>query len=614
MAILQSCFQEPAIRQQTLLLWQLLLTRIMVFDDAKSLFAQTTASFVQAYSELSDSEKESVHEILKYVLIDKKAELGTEVHSIANMDGIPELERFQAQLLSQRQQQTFTSQLTGFLARLDTINEIVLVQTLQELATFLQQQAAHIHKLASGNLFDSILGQTVHELLSVAIRNAEAKTAARPLALRCLGILGALDPDRLTFPAEEGSFPLVHDLRDEAECMAFAQYTTEKVLVKVLRSTTDPHQQSALFLAIQGMAAVCGFDTRTRANGHFQPGVEALVRQRWNAVPKAVQDTIEPIISAQIDLQRQSVETNVYPLYTTKPSYRQWLQAWTSDLITQLVQGHAGMVYPAGKHLGPKALFEPLSACVRGSRDASVAYYLLPYLIFYAVGVGNTTLTTQIRQELEVVLQDRIAPRSDMLMTEESRSLCAQVRYYAFGTGMLLTQGVQAIFELMDSLNTWVRLRHVHIARKYRKRDPHRNIEATTALVPVRRIEKMLQALPQNAVADAAFNSKSYARALLNYEKILSDQKQTADIAVLQPYYERLHNIYAELNEPDGMEGVSTSIISPSIQHQIREHEMTGRWTSAQSCWEVQLQLHPEDPDSHLGLLRCLRNLGHYGA
>ena len=172
---------------------------------------------------------------------------------------------------------------------------------------------------------------------------------------------------------------------------------------------------------------------------------------------------------------------------------------------------------------------------------------------------------------------------------------------------------IQAIFELMDNLNTWVRSRHVYITRKYRKRDMLRNPEAVTALTSTRRIEQMLQALPRNAVAHAAFNSKSYARALLNYEKIVFDQKQTADLTSLQSYYERLHEIYAELNEPDGMEGISTSIISPSIQHQIREHEMTGRWTSAQSCWEVQLQLQPEDPNSHLGLLRCLRHLGHYG-
>ena len=81
----------------------------------------------------------------------------------------------------------------------------------------------------------------------------------------------------------------------------------------------------------------------------------------------------------------------------------------------------------------------------------------------------------------------------------------------------------------------------------------------------------------------------------------------------LQPQYERLHEIYAQLDEPDGMEGLSSLINLPSLELQIREHESTGRWTSAQSCWEVKIQKAPEDLSLHIGLLRCLRNLGHYG-
>ncbi|THH12376.1 hypothetical protein EW145_g35 [Phellinidium pouzarii] len=80
----------------------------------------------------------------------------------------------------------------------------------------------------------------------------------------------------------------------------------------------------------------------------------------------------------------------------------------------------------------------------------------------------------------------------------------------------------------------------------------------------------------------------------------------------LQVYYDRLHEIYSHLDEPDGMEGISAFITLPSIEHQIRQHESTGKWTSAQSCWEVRLQQSPDKLDYHLGLLRCLRNLGHY--
>lgn len=164
----------------------------------------------------------------------------------------------------------------------------------------------------------------------------------------------------------------------------------------------------------------------------------------------------------------------------------------------------------------------------------------------------------------------------------------------------------------MDKLNTWVTARRALVSKRYRRRD--KNGETERSLQAVKRVETMFKGLPQDAVAEAAFNSKSYARALLNYEKLLYGMGEVRDTPRWQQCYERMHHIYAELNEPDGMEGVSTSIISPSIQHQIREHEMTGRWTSAQSCWEVQLQLRPDDLDSHLGLLRCLRNLGHYGA
>jgi serine/threonine-protein kinase ATR len=115
-------------------------------------------------------------------------------------------------------------------------------------------------------------------------------------------------------------------------------------------------------------------------------------------------------------------------------------------------------------------------------------------------------------------------------------------------------------------------------------------------------------------MAKAALECKAYARALMNYEKhILALQEQSVPLESLTVYYGQLHQIYSNLDEPDGMEGVSTLILSPSLEHQIRQHESSGKWTSAQSCWEVRIQESPENVDFHLGLLRCLRNLGHHG-
>ena len=127
-------------------------------------------------------------------------------------------------------------------------------------------------------------------------------------------------------------------------------------------------------------------------------------------------------------------------------------------------------------------------------------------------------------------------------------------------------------------------------------------------------VEGILQDIPQILVAQAALTCKAYARSLLNFESRIVAQRSQKTDNDLQEYYEKLHECYADLDEPDGMEGISTKIVAPSVWHQIREHESTGRWTSAQSCWEVKLQQTPEDPACHIGLLRCLRNLGHYGS
>jgi serine/threonine-protein kinase ATR len=127
----------------------------------------------------------------------------------------------------------------------------------------------------------------------------------------------------------------------------------------------------------------------------------------------------------------------------------------------------------------------------------------------------------------------------------------------------------------------------------------------------------MLSSINHDLMAKAALQCKAYARSLMNFERqivALRERETPASAKDLTPYYERLHEIYAHLDEPDGMEGISMLILSPSLEHQIRQHESTGQWTSAQSCWEVRLQQSPDNLDFHLGLLRCLRNLGHYGS
>lgn len=171
----------------------------------------------------------------------------------------------------------------------------------------------------------------------------------------------------------------------------------------------------------------------------------------------------------------------------------------------------------------------------------------------------------------------------------------------------------------MDHFNKWLCFARREIAIRRQEAGPtsstRRSRQPQTTLdLQVLRVDSILASIDQNLLAGAAFECNSYARSLMNYEKhIMMMQSAGYSSTKLQDCYERLHEIYAHLDEPDGMEGVSSSIMIPSLEHHIRQHESTGRWTSAQSCWEIRLQQSPDNLDYHVGLLRCLRNLGHYG-
>lgn len=174
---------------------------------------------------------------------------------------------------------------------------------------------------------------------------------------------------------------------------------------------------------------------------------------------------------------------------------------------------------------------------------------------------------------------------------------------------------------MLDHFSRWVQHQKTVIMRDFRGgrvdkiNDPERRAEYQYLAEQIPKVESLLNAIDAELQAEAALITQAYARSLRGFETRMAAlrRSQRRTDADLQPYYEYLHRIYADLDEPDGMEGVSAFIVSPSMDHQIREHESVGRWTSAQSCWEVKLQDNADNLELHLGLLRCLRSLGHYG-
>ncbi len=112
----------------------------------------------------------------------------------------------------------------------------------------------------------------------------------------------------------------------------------------------------------------------------------------------------------------------------------------------------------------------------------------------------------------------------------------------------------QTLFTIMDHIGVWMRRKRQDLARTSRRPRIAQGGEDVLAGV-----ESIMRRISQELLAQASMQCKAYSRALLNFElrvrTMRNDGKTDHD---MQTYYENMHRIYAHLDEPDGMEGIST--------------------------------------------------------
>ncbi|RQM07136.1 hypothetical protein DH86_00003467, partial [Scytalidium sp. 3C] len=75
---------------------------------------------------------------------------------------------------------------------------------------------------------------------------------------------------------------------------------------------------------------------------------------------------------------------------------------------------------------------------------------------------------------------------------------------------------------------------------------------------------------------------------------------------------ERLQEIYTQIDEPDGIEGISAHLPVLNIEQQILGHRKAGRWSAAQSWYEIKLAENPKDYEAQSSLLTCLKESGQH--
>ncbi|KAJ7506601.1 hypothetical protein B0H11DRAFT_1706690 [Mycena galericulata] len=581
MATFQTMIGIPELSEVTLQSWHIFLSTPTPQDIGPHV-GPTSAAFVSSWSTFSAAGRELARKSLEYIIVDIGPKLGSYLDEVIDLTPVPELDAARNRLKDLRATWSPKEELQKILDRAWSDNLTVAVQTLAELKNLmLKKRKDFVNGLASGDIFDPLVGQILAALFAAACREGDGTDTLRLLAFECIGALGALDPDRFEISTNGSTMIMLSNFTNEDDSMAFALHLIQDLLVGAFRSTSDIRYQSQLAFCIQELFKFCKFTPALVATGN-NSAVPIKVRNRWNSLHKHVVETAAPLLEGRFAVPSYTAPQNLtHPIYPCHSTYREWIQWWSVHLITRAS--------------GPTAqiIFGVFRQAVR-NKDVVVAHHLLPHLVLNILISGDENDAENIRKELLVVLEDQVDP--DSRSSEDKKLLSAQV-----------------VFTLLDHLNKWLRI--VRQENSTRKHDNKRSRSTNTNQVQeqILRVDSILSSINQNLMAKAALKCKSYARSLMNFERqIVTLQLQSPHNKDLPEYYERLHEIYSHIDQPDGMEGVSTLILSPSLEHQIRQHESTGRWTSAQSCWEVRLQQSPDNLDFHLGLLRCLRNLGHY--
>ena len=137
------------------------------------------------------------------------------------------------------------------------------------------------------------------------------------------------------------------------------------------------------------------------------------------------------------------------------------------------------------------------------------------------------------------------------------------------------------------------------------------------AAAQIHSVEGLLDMIPAEVISRRAVECRSYARALFHWEQYIRQQRDIANAARerpdLEPLYERLQDIYTQIDEPDGIEGISANLQVLNIDQQIIEHRKAGRWTAVQSWYELKLSERPDDVNVQFDLLTSLKESGQHG-
>lgn len=539
-------------------------------EDVEALIETTFFIIGHYWASFDETTRKKSETLLTFLLGKHSTALKNTANKLPSLRHIAELGEFNKTLDDCRKPLDNRAAFALFSERLCHENSGVVQLALSELSIYLRQNQGYLQASAISEQPDSVVTSLSRSLLDCSSKYSGVQSDVARLCAECIGLVGCLDSNRLETVREQRHFVVLHNFDDAGETTDFALFILHEVLVKSFLSTADTSLQGYLSYAMQELLERCDFKTAVAMQG--REGQE--IYRKWLSLPESVREVLTPFMSSCYRLAAMPQTKTEYPIFRTGKSYANWIRQLTLDLLRK------------GQNPFAQIIFEPLCRAIR-VKDLSVAVFLLPYLVVH-ITIGQESTPAErnaVWNELLSILQYEPPENASHMEREDRKLFC------------------EAVFRVLDYAMRWLQLR---------KASPR---TSRTDEIKMQQIQVKLNAMPAELVTQRAIDCKQYARALFHLEPHIVHQKEKgdADAEDDRRALDTLQHIYAQIDEPDGLEGVSANLKVIDLNQQILSHRKAGRWTRAQTWYEVQLAEDPNNVDVQLNLLTCLKESGQYG-
>lgn len=361
-------------------------------DEDVEVLLETTFFIIDHYWKSFDQASKDKGVALLAALVDQSPDVvRLSIRKLPSLEHIPELAELNGKLESMREIPLDNKTAFGLFAeRLNHENSGVVLQTLNELVTYLKQNQGYLQASAISQQPNPVVIPLSRALLDCSAKYNGVQLDITRLCVECIGLVGCLDANRHESTREQAQFVITDNFVDPGETTDFVAFMLDTVLVKSFLSATDTRYIGFLSFAIQELLDRCDFKSAYVDQGR---GVTAPIYRKWLSLSETTREVLAPLLTSRYVLAPMAHQFAEYPIFRPAKGYGNWLRAFVLDLLHH------------GQNLFAQIIFEPLCRVIR-VKDLSVAEFLLPYLVVHVVSGQEkaSSISANILGELLAIL------------------------------------------------------------------------------------------------------------------------------------------------------------------------------------------------------------------